>query len=119
MKRAKRIIGLYLAFLLFWMNILQVPAAVNQQLPAAEEVEQEIQQSEEIPKTEEMEETEEIEEASSDSDAASEEEVEQTETVPEGEEEEAENGQDTEETVLPEEKEEVLSELWVLLKKQV
>ena len=114
MKRAKRIIGLYLAFLLFWMNILQVPAAVNQQLPAAEDVQQETQQSEEVPKAEEMEETEEIEkaEASSDSDAASEQEEEQAETVPGGEKEEAENGQDTEEPMLPKEnaEEQLISE---------
>ena len=93
MKRAKRVIGLYLAVLLLGMDILPVSAAENPELPVEEAVQQETEQNEDISEAETTEE-------SSDSDVASDEEVENTEVVSE---EEAEDGQVSEELMLPEE----------------
>lgn len=93
MKRAKRVISLYLAVLLLGMNILPVFAAENPELPVEEAVQQETEQNEDISEAETTEE-------SSDSDVASDEEVENTEVVSE---EEAEDDQVSEELMLPEE----------------
>lgn len=100
MKRAKRVISLYLAVLLLGMNILPVFAAENPELPVEEAVQQETEQNEDISEAETTEE-------SSDSDVASDEEVENTEVVSE---EEAEDDQVSEELMLPEEETEKQSQ---------